>query len=107
MAGLFDASTVQMRQTATQVEQEADTIRTELQALLTKLSSLQGQWVGDGRTAFLGAQARYQSANARLNQALAEISRLIKANEARYTADDAQASSSLTTAGAAFEVPGF
>lgn len=107
MAGLFDASTVQMRQTATQVEQEADTIRNELQNLLDKLNALQGQWVGDGRTAFVGAQGRYQNANTRLNQALAEISQLIKANEARYTADDAQASGALTTAGAAFEVPGF
>lgn len=107
MAGLFDASTVQMRQTATQVEQEADTIRTELQALLGQLQALQGQWIGDGRTAFLGAQARYQDANARLNQALSEISRLIKTNEARYTADDAQASGALNTAAAAFDVPGF
>ncbi len=107
MPGLFDASTVAMRQSATEVEQDADAIRTELQALLTRLSALQGQWIGDGRTAFIGAQSRYSDANARLNQALTTIAGLIKTNEARYTADDAQASGSPSTAGAAFDVPGF
>ncbi len=107
MAGLFDASTTTMRQTATQVETETDNICLDLQGLLTKLSALQGLWIGDGNTAFLSARTRYQDANVRLNQALVEIARLIKANKARYTADDAQASTALSSAGARFEVPGF
>lgn len=107
MAGLFDTSTATMQATSQKVLSDAESIRADLNALLNRLMALEGQWLGDGRTAFVGAEARYQSANARLNQALTAIGELIKANEARYSADDAQAQSGLATSGAAFDAPGF
>ncbi|MBC3762301.1 WXG100 family type VII secretion target [Quadrisphaera oryzae] len=107
MAGLFDTSTTTMRTTATRVLSDADLIRTDLAGLLNKLTALEGAWIGDGRTAFTGAEARYSDANARLNAALDEISRLISANEARYTSDDASAQSALSAAGSNFAAPGF
>jgi WXG100 family type VII secretion target len=104
---LFDTSTVTMRATSGKVLTDAEQIRTDLTALGNRLAALQGQWIGDGRTAFQGAEARYQAANTRLNQALTEIGSLIASNEARYTADDASAQAGLSGAGAAFDAPGF
>lgn len=107
MAGLFDTSTVTMRATSGKVLTDADSIRADLTALLNRLMALQGQWIGDGRLAFQTAEARYQAANTKLNAALTEIGSLISANEVRYTADDAQAQSGLSSAGAGFNAPGF
>ncbi|PPK90194.1 WXG100 family type VII secretion target [Kineococcus xinjiangensis] len=107
MSGLFSTSTDTMRATGDKVLANAESIRTELQGLLSKLQSLEGQWMGDGRVAFKNAEARYTNANNRLNAALMEISNLIKQNEARYTSDDAQAHSNLTAGSSGFDAPGF
>lgn len=107
MPGLFDTSTVTMRATSGKVLTDAESIRSDLTGLVNRLTALEGQWIGDGRTAFTGAQARYQAANTKLNQALTEIGTLISTNEARYTADDATARTGLSSAGAAFDAPGF
>ena len=107
VAGLFDTSTATMRATAGKVLADAEAIRADLTALGNRLAALEGQWIGDGRVAFVGAEARYREANNKLNAALTAIGELIKANETRYSADDVQARSGLTASGAAFSVPGF
>jgi WXG100 family type VII secretion target len=107
MAGLFDTSTVQMGTTSQGVLSEAQSIQADLAGLLAKLEALNGQWIGDGSTAFSTAKLRYQDANTRLNQALTTIGGLIQQNAARYTSDDANAQSTLTSAGSGFDVPGF
>ncbi|NAZ74686.1 WXG100 family type VII secretion target [Kineococcus sp. T13] len=107
MAGLFSTSTDTMRATGDKVATNAESIKTELQGLLAKLSSLEGQWIGDGRTAFKNAESRYTLANNKLNAALTEISNLIKANEARYLSDDSSAQSRLSTSSANLDAPGF
>ena len=107
MAGLFDTSTVTMRATSGRVLSDAESIQADLRGLLTRLAALEGAWVGDGRTAFAAAEARYAEANAKLNAALQTIGTLIRSNEARYASDDADASSKVASAGAGFTVAGF
>jgi WXG100 family type VII secretion target len=105
MAGQFDVSTDTMAQAQQRMTANVDDIRSELSALRGKLGALEGQWMGDGSTAFTGAHARYEAANQKLNQALDAISQSINQAHGNYLGTDGSAGQSLNAAGAA--IPGF
>lgn len=104
MAGLYDVSTTAMQVSGRQIAANAQEIKSDLNRLGGQLAALEGQWIGDGKAAFSNAQARYEAANNKLNNALDHISQLILQNEVRYTGDDSQAQSGLTSSGAGMDV---
>lgn len=109
MAGQFDVSTTAMQTSQQRIVTNAGDIRSELSALRGKLAALQGQWIGEGNTAFTGAQARYEAANQKLNNALDTIGSLVQQNLTQYTGDDDSARSGITgsASGMDVSVPGF
>ncbi|GAA4836329.1 hypothetical protein GCM10023201_26430 [Actinomycetospora corticicola] len=109
MAGQYDVSTATMAQTQSRMVAGVADIRSELTALRGKLEAVQGQWQGDGSTAFAGAGARYEAANQKLNQALDTISTLVRRAQAGYETSDADASGRIDRSGAGMDVavPGF
>ena len=104
MAGLYDVSTTAMPTSGQQIAADAQEIKSDLNRRGSQLAALEGQWIGDGKVAFSNAQNRYEVANNKLNNALDQISQLILQNEVRYTGDDSQAQSGLTSSGAGMEV---
>lgn len=103
----FTTSTETMRDTSAKLLADASSISSDLQALLARLTALDGQWVGEGRLAFQTAEERYRTANTRLHGALSSIGELIARNCARYGDDDAQVRAGLSASGAHFDAPGF
>src|SRR5436190_17113483 len=110
MAGQYDVSTDTMAQSQQRMTSNVADIRSELTALRGKLGALEGQWMGDGNTAFTGAHARYEAANQKLNQALDTISTLLARAREGYQTSDSTAGQRLTQSGAGMDdvtVPGF
>lgn len=104
MAGMYDVSTTAMQTSGRQIAADAQEIKADLNRLGGQLAALEGQWMGDGKVAFTNAQNRYEAANNKLNNALDQISQLVLQNEVRYTGDDSQAQTGLTSTGAGMEV---
>lgn len=109
MAGQYDVSMGAMAQSQSRMVANVADIRSELTALRGRLGALEGQWMGDGNTAFAGAHARYEAANQKLEQALDTISTLVQRAHTGYDSSDADASARLTQSGAGMDVtvPGF
>ncbi|HEY2225942.1 WXG100 family type VII secretion target [Actinomycetospora sp.] len=110
MAGQYDVSTDTMAQSQSRMASNVADIRSELTQLRGKLGALEGQWMGDGNTAFTGAHARYEAANQKLNQALDTISSLVARARDGYRTSDSAAGQRLTQSGAGMDdvtVPGF
>lgn len=109
MAGQYDVSTATMAQSQARMVANVADIRSELTALRGRLDAVQGQWVGDGNTAFTGAHARYEAANRKLDQALDTISTLVQRAQSGYETSDADASGRIQRSGAGMDVavPGF
>ncbi|MEJ2869028.1 WXG100 family type VII secretion target [Actinomycetospora sp. OC33-EN08] len=105
MAGQYDVSTATMAQSQARMVAGVADIRSELSALRGRLAGLEGQWMGDGNTAFAGAHARYEAANQKLNAALDTIAGLVQRAQGGYETSDADASARLNQSGAGMDVP--
>ena len=104
MAGMYDVSTTAMQTSGRRIAANAEEIKSDLNRLGGQLAALEGQWLGDGKTAFSDAQHRYEQANTKMNNALDHISQLVLQNEVRYTGDDSQAQSGMTSSGSGMDV---
>lgn len=105
MAGQFDVSTTAMQTSQQRIVSNAGDIRSELASLRGKLAALQGQWIGDGNTAFTGAHQRYEAANQKLNNALDTIGSLVQSNLTQYSGDDDSARQGITGSAGQMDVP--
>lgn len=104
VAGQFDVQTSAMQASAGRIVDNAAQMKSELNQLLGQLAALEGQWRGEGKSAFDEAKARYQDAAQRLAVCLDETGALIGQNQKQYTGDDASARSAVSSAGSGMDV---
>jgi WXG100 family type VII secretion target len=102
MAGQYDVSLDTMAQSQARMVGNVDSIRSELSALRGRLDAVQGQWMGEGNTAFTAAQVRYESANQKLNAALDTLASLVQGANTNYATSDQDAGSAINRT-----LPGF
>lgn len=104
MADQFDVQTSAMQSSAGRIVDNAAQMKGELNRLLGQLSALEGQWRGEGKSAFDEAKARYQDAAQRLAVCLDETGALVSQNHKQYTGDDSSARSAVSAAGSGMDV---
>ena len=92
----YEVDSAQVATAAASVQARAGTIRSEVAAMHRQLADLQGTWRGSAATAFAGVVANWSSTEARLEQALDQISAAMHSAAQTYADAEAQASRLFT-----------